>query len=153
VRASLAILLFAAVLAGCGTSSRAQSDARIDKCVDRLLSRATTSGETEQAHRYVKDTYCVRFEQHGWVYDDGALSVAAQRWLDDGGSCSGGSETEPTHSVPCEDANREPATGAIDCALLHSVRRAEVATYVTELQRDGDVHCDDGMPLDELGVP
>ncbi|MGZ8707320.1 MAG: hypothetical protein ACXW0R_08050, partial [Gaiellaceae bacterium] len=118
------------------------------------LSRSTTSGGSEQqVRRYIKDTYCVPFEQNGWVYEDGALSIAAQEWLDSGGECATGSDTEPTRTVPCEQANGDTATRIIDCALLHHVRRAEVMTYVAELQRDGDVQCDDGTPLEELGVP
>lgn len=167
MRASLATVLFAAVLAGCGTSGGGQRDgatsterdstaatARINKCVDRLLSRSATSGGNEQqARRYARDAYCVRFEQNGWVYEDGALSIAAQKWLDTGARCVTGSESEPTRTVPCEPANRDTATGSIDCALLHHVRRTEVMAYVAQLQRDGDVHCDDGTPLEELGVP
>jgi hypothetical protein len=148
------IVLFAAVLAGCGSNGGGQRDARVNKCVDRFLRRATTTGGSEQQlRRHVKDTYCTRFERHGWVHDDGALSIGAQTWLDDGGTCTKISSDEPTRTVPCEKADREPATGTIDCALLHNVRRSEVITYIAELQRDGDVHCDDGTPLDELGVP
>ncbi len=175
MRAFLAIVLFAAVQAGCGTSGGEQRDgatsteresiaaaARINKCVDRLLSRSTTSGASEQqVRRYARDTYCAPFEQNGWVYEDGALSIAAQNWLDNGGECAtqgavtgeAGSGSEPTRTVPCEQANGDAATRIIDCALLHHVRRTEVMAYVAELQRDGDVHCDDGTPLEELGVP
>jgi hypothetical protein len=153
VRASLAIVLFAAVLAGCGSRSVTQSDARVNKCVDRFLLRATpNSGSEQQLRHYAKRTYCAPFERNGWVYDDGALTIAAQKWLDNGGTCATASTGKPTQTVPCEPANRDPA-GTIDCALLHFVRRAEVVAYVTELQRDGDVHCDDGTPLDALGVP
>lgn len=167
MRTSLAIVLVASVLAGCGTHGGGQRDgatsadrdstaaaAHIDKCVDRLLSGSTTGGATEQqVRRYIRDTYCALFEQKGWVYDDGALSIAAQRWLDNGGSCAAGSDTEPARTVPCEPANGPAATRIIDCALLHHVRRTEVSAYVAELQRDGDVRCDDGTPLDALGVP
>jgi hypothetical protein len=146
-------MLFAAVLAGCGTSDSAQRDAHVNKCAERLLSRSTTSGDGEAVRRYVEDTYCTRFERHGWIYDDGALSIGAQKWLDNAGTCTKISSDEPARTVPCEKADRETATGTIDCALLHHIRRAEVVTYVAELQRDGDVHCDDGTPLDELGVP
>lgn len=167
MRASLAIFLLAAVLAGCGTSGGGQRDgatsterdstaatARINECVDRLLSRSTTSGgSAQQVRRYAKDTYCAPFEQNGWVYEDGALSIAAQKWLDNGGKCATASEGKPTRTVPCEQTNRGTATRIIDCVLLHVVRRTEVVAYLAELQRDGDVHCDDGTPLEELGVP
>ncbi|MGZ4357296.1 MAG: hypothetical protein ACXVRU_10840 [Gaiellaceae bacterium] len=167
MRPSLAIVLFAAVLAGCGTGSGERRNgamsperdstaaaAHIEKCVDGFLSRSTTSGGSEQqVRRYIRDTYCAPFEQNGWVYDDGALSIAAQKWLDNGGKCATASDTEPARTVPCEQMNRDTATRIIDCALLHHVRRTEVMAYVAELQRDGDVHCDDGTPLEELGVP
>ena len=167
MRACLPIVLLAAALAGCGTSGGEQRDgamsterdstaaaARINKCADRLLSRSATSGGSEQqVRRYAIDTYCAPFEQNGWVYEDGALSIAAQKWLDNGGKCATSSETEPTRTVPCERTNRDATTRIIDCALLHHVRRTEVMAYVAELQRDGDVHCDDGTPLEELGVP
>lgn len=167
MRTSLAIVFFAAVLAGCGASGGEQRDgatstdrdstvaaARINKCIDRLMSRSTTSGGTEQqVRRYIRGTYCAPFEQNGWVYEDGALSIAAQRWLDNGGRCAAAGDTEPMRTVPCEQTNGPEATRIIDCALLHDVRRTEVMAYVAELQRNGDVHCDDGTPLDALGVP
>lgn len=152
MRAFLATVLFASVLAGCGTHAGSQSDARINKCVDRLMHRATTNGSSEQEVRlYAKRTYCAPFERNGWVYGDGALSIAAQKWLDSGGTCATGNAGKPTQTVPCEPANRD-ATGTIDCAMLHFVRRTEVVAYVAKLQRDGDVHCDDGTPLEELGA-
>jgi len=167
LRASFAVLLLAAVLAGCGTGGGTQRDgatstkgdataatARINKCVNRLLSRSTKSGGSEQlVRRYAKDTYCTPFEQHGWVYADGALSIAAQKWLDNGGTCATSSDGKPSRTVPCEQTNGNTGTRIIDCALLHVVRRAEVIAYIAELQRDGSVHCDDGTPLSKLGVP
>jgi hypothetical protein len=166
VYAFVAIVLVAALLAGCGTSGESRdgatlterdssaATARINKCVDRLLSRSTTSGGGEQqVRRYAKDTYCVPFEQNGWVYQDGALSIAAQEWLDRGAECAAESDTEPKRTVTCEQGNGDAATRIIDCALLHHVRRAEVMAYLAEPRRGGSVHCDDGTPVDELGVP
>ncbi|MCL4290843.1 MAG: hypothetical protein KJ051_11285, partial [Thermoleophilia bacterium] len=155
----MAIVVFAAVLAGCGTSGGEQRDgatssdrtsaaatARIDKCVERLLGRSTTDGASEQqVRRYVKDTYCAPFEQNGWVYDDGALSIAAQSWLDSGGECetegavtgAADSDRGPTRTIPCTQTN------IIDCALLHHVRRTEVefprfgGHLLTEFARSG----------------
>lgn len=169
MRACVTIVAFVCVLAGCGTSggekrhagtstdrgsSRAAS--RINKCVDRLLSRATTNGGSEQqVRRYVQDTYCVPFEQNAWVYEDGALSIAAQRWLDNAGECAASSEPTPTGTVPCAPTSRpgHAGTRSIDCALLHHVRRTEVRAYMADQQRAGEVHCDDGTPLGDLGVP
>jgi hypothetical protein len=136
----LPIVLITVFLAACGTSGGATS--RIDKCADRLLSRSATSGE--QARRYAIDTYCAPFERNGWVYDDGALSIAAQHWLDNGGTCATAAAGAPTRTVPCE----ETTTGIIDCALLHHVRRAEVEAYLAGRH----VQCDDGTPLENLGV-
>jgi hypothetical protein len=110
------------------------------------------NGASKQAaRRYVKQTYCARFEQHGWIYDDGALSIAAQKWLDSGGRCATGSEGTATRTVPCEQVTRDDST--LDCALLHHVRRTEVIAYVAALGRKRVVRCDDGTPLKELGVP
>ena len=166
MRASLAIVLLAAVVAGCGNGSGERRDgaassgtnassaaARISKCVDRLLSTRASGGSEQQVRRYIRNTYCASFEQNGWVYGDGALSIAAQEWLDKGGSCATGSNGEPTHTVPCEPTNPGTGTRVIDCALLHHTRRSEVIAYVANLRRDGEVQCDDGTPLDTLGVP
>lgn len=175
MRASVAIVLLAAVLAGCGASGSEQRDgamsterdsaaaaARIDKCVERLLSRSMTSGGSEQqVRRYARDTYCAPFEQNGWVYEDGALSIATQNWLDNGGACAtqgavtgeARSDGEPARTIPCEQTYGDTTTRIVECALLHHVRRTEVMAYVAKLQRDNDVYCDDGTPLEELGVP
>ena len=167
MRAPLAIVLVVAVVAGCGTSTGVERDgaassganassaaAHISKCVDRLLTTSRASGGSEQqVRRYVRDTYCALFERNGWVYGDGALSIAVQKWLEKGGSCATGSSGEPTHTVPCSQTNPGKGTRVIDCALLHHVRRSEVIAYVANLRRDDEVQCDDGTPLDELGVP
>lgn len=166
VRVCVTIGLLAALFAGCGASGGAQRGAttptdrertsaasRIDKCVERLLSGSTTNGAGQQeVRRYARDTYCAPFERNGWVYEDGALGIAAQKWLDGGRACESatGSATGPTRTVPCAQASRD---AAIDCALLRHVRRTEATAYVAELQRDGNVRCDDGTPLGELGVP
>jgi hypothetical protein len=161
----LAIVLVAAMLTGCGasggerrrgaTSPERDSTAAtaVDRCVERLLSRSTSGGSEQQVRRYINDTYCAPFQQHGWVYEDGALSIAAQKWLDSASDCATANDTEPTRTVPCEQTKADAATRTIDCALLHHVRQTEVKAYLAEFQRDGTVHCDDGTPLEELGVP
>jgi hypothetical protein len=153
MRACLTIVLLAALLAGCagepGSRSTPTAAVRIDKCADRLLSRAASGVDRQQARRYAIDTYCGPFERKGWVYDDGALSIAAQNWLDKGGVCATSSTTGRTQTIPCDQVNG----GMIDCALLHHVRKAEATAYIATLQKDGAVRCDDGTPLDELGVP
>ena len=127
---------------------------RTDRCVDRLLERTATQGaaEKEAARLYARNTYCVRFEQNGWIYDDGALSIAAQTWLERGGKCATASEGQPATTVSCAP---EPSGGVLvlDCALLRVVRRSEVRDYIKRLQKSGPVRCDDGAALNELGVP
>jgi hypothetical protein len=126
--------------------------ARAEKCVDRLVSRATLGDASlREVRLYARNAYCSRFARNGWVYEDGALSIAAQKWLESGyrqscvTSATGG---EPSQTVTCEE------DGPIDCALLHFVRRSEVRDYIEELrQRNDEVSCDDGTPVEELGVP
>ena len=46
----------------------------------------------------------------------------------------------------------DEASVVLDCAVLHVVRREEVQQYVRELERDREVSCDDGTPLERLGA-
>jgi len=159
IRVLLAVMLLGGPLAGCGTSSgrtASSAAARTSQCVDRLVSRSATSGlDEQQRRRYAEDTYCAPFERQGWVYEDGALSIAAQQWLDNAGAeeCAAGSAGEPPKTVPCEQLDRPSTPRTIDCALLHHVRRTEAVAYLAELQRGGAIRCDDRTPLGELGVP
>ncbi len=166
MRAHVALVLLTATLAACGSSSGETGDrappadrrataaaGRTESCVERMLQRATAQDASEEdLRRYARDTYCARFERNGWIYEDGALSIAAHLWLEEGGTCATGSEGEPTRTVPCEEA-RPGGPRRLDCALLHQVRRSEVRDYVARLRREGAVECDDGTPLDDLGVP
>jgi hypothetical protein len=112
------------VLAGCGGESR------VDACADRMLERVRPADarnvSEDDLRRYVETTYCERFADNGWVYEDGTLKLAAYRWASSGG----------------EDP-------VLDCALLHHVRRDEVQAYVRRL--DG-AECDDGTPVADLGA-
>jgi hypothetical protein len=159
VHGRLAILVAVAALAGCGsagpsaTHGRVSGDAgpttaKVDRCVDRLVSRST-SGQSPAVRRYVRVTYCAPFARKGWIYDDGALRIAAQKWLENGMRCARASEGEPPHTVPCQ----EESGGEIECALLHVTRKTEVVAYIARLRRSHAVHCDDGTPLADLGVP
>ena len=113
-----------------------------------MVSRATVSNASkEEVRRYIETTYCGRFERNGWVYEDGALNIAVQKWLQESETCATASAGEPARTVPCQE------TGPIECALLHHVRRSEVKAYIEELQRKGEVRCDDGTSVEELGVP
>ena len=126
-----------------------------EKCTERFLERVPEV-ERQEARRYVEVTYCTRFAERGWVYDDGALSIEAHEWLEASGEeeCVLATEPgEPARTVPCEDFD-ERGKMIRDCGLLHYVRRSEVRDYIAELRhRYGDVRCDDGTPLEELGTP
>jgi hypothetical protein len=163
VRVALGIMLSTAALAACGAQTggggertdraqRASAD-RVQKCVDRLVSRSTATEESLQAvRRYVERAYCTRFARNGWVYDDGALSIAAQTWLSDGAMCTTAKPGEPPRSVQCVSLT-DAGPKIIDCALLHHVRQSEVRQYIANLRQDDAVECDDGTPVDDLGVP
>jgi hypothetical protein len=147
-----AIVLIA--VTGCGSNGNASApdpSARVERCVDRLVSRAESGpGDEESARAYVRTTYCERFERNGWVYEDGALSIAAQEWLDEAGTCAVGGEDEPTRTAPCEEVEDRRR---FNCALLHHVRRSEVRGYVEARRREGPFTCDDGTRVEELGAP
>ncbi len=148
------VVIGAFVLAGCSSTSDSLQSSRAGKCTDELLrgvdpqdfgaSRATV-------RHYISLTYCDRFARKGWVYADGALTIAAQRWLVRGGRCGTSTPGGTTKTVPCESL-RVPGE-PIECAMLRHVRRSEVRTYISKLRARGPVRCDDGTPLAELGVP
>ena len=159
--------IFAVALSACGSGSDERHDevqsavkrspasvSRVERCVDRFLQAATTrDASKEEARRYVRNTYCARFERESWIYEDGALSIAAQRWLDEGARCAIAREGEPTRTVSCEEERRAAADPTLDCALLRVVRRSEVKDYIKRMRSNGAVECDDGSALDELGIP
>ena len=115
---------------------------------------ANTEGvpDKQSLRRYARVTYCGRFEKKGWVYEDGALRIAAQTWLDEGRTCATGREGEPARTVPCEP-ERRGGVRIIECALLRVVRRSEVVAYIAQLRKSEPVACDDGTAIGELGVP
>jgi hypothetical protein len=168
VRLFFAMLIFAgAVLSACGSTGGERRDevqstverspaatSRIERCVDRLLQAATTrDASKEEVRRYARNTYCARFEKKGWIYEDGALSIAAQRWLDEGARCARSGEGEPTRTVSCVEERLAAGDRTIDCALLRVVRRSEVRQYIAGIRTSGAVECDDGSALDKLGIP
>ena len=140
--------------AGGEVAPTAASRARVERCVDRLLSRAdpSTGAVNEDARRYVERTYCAPFERRGWVYRDGALSIRAHRWLDAGRSelCVSSAPEERARTVDCDEVRDGPLR--LDCAVLHHVRRTEVRRYLSELRARHRVECDDGTPMAMLGV-
>lgn len=135
-----------------GGGASAEAASRVERCVDRLLERVKPEdlAKTTRAvvRRYIERAYCAPFEKRGWVYDDGALSIRAHT---ESGTCSS-SLGGKTRTVPCEELRRRDQHVVLDCGLLHVVRRSEVRKYVEELQRNHEVSCDDGTPLDELGA-
>jgi hypothetical protein len=133
------------LLAAC--SSGSTSSSRADRCVERMLTRATVHGNRSEVKAYLRGTYCDRFAANGWVYADGALSIDAQNWLVHGYTCERSQTGQRTRTVPCDDINGESAT--IECGMLHFVRRAEVREYLLHVKA---THCDDGTPFAELGA-
>ena len=148
---SFAVLILAATLSAC---SSGKSNSRVERCVDRLMEHARTQDlpNKEIARRYVRRMYCARFEREGWVYEDGALSIGAQTWLDHAGRCTKASPGEPPETVPCQP-DRRRGVRIIECALLRVIRRSEVRGYIKRLRTKGPVECDDGTALSKLGVP
>jgi hypothetical protein len=166
VRLTYALVLFAAFLSACGSvdnrgegaaSTSTGGDAsrsRVERCVDRLMewnASGVNAGINAQARRYVRDTYCARFDENGWVYADGALSIEAQKWLDAGATCAASQAGDPGTTAPC--TTTEAGAQVLDCALLHIVRRNEVRGYIDRLKTNGSVECDDGTAPDDLGIP
>ena len=167
VRVCLTVLILATTVSACGSGNggrRAETsssvhtlsaaNSRLERCVDRLLQHAGSQDvpDKEIARRYVRRTYCARFERKGWVYKDGALRIAAQTWLDHGGTCATAGAGEPARTVPCEP-ERRGGLRIIECALLRVIRRSEVVDYIEQLRKEGPVECDDGTAIGELGVP
>lgn len=167
VRVYFAVLILAATVSACssgnggrraetpsGVQASSSTNRRVERCVDRLLQhgRAQDLHNKELARRYVRRTYCARFEGEGWVYEDGALSIAAQTWLEHGGTCATSSAGEPAKTVPCEP-ERRGGVRIIECALLRVIRRSEVRDYIEQLRTEGPIECDDGTAIAELGVP
>jgi len=170
VRVGFAHASILLALAGCASDAGERREgtregsvgatSRVERCTDRMLSRARLEGysasEREGLRRYARTTYCDRFEQHGWIYDDGALRIDAHRWLQSGSCASSeavtpGQPPKPEPRVPCEQLLGDDPL--LDCALLHHVRRHEVQAYLQSLERRHAVRCDDSTPLGELGVP
>jgi hypothetical protein len=164
VRTWLASALFAFVLAGCdgtggvrneGTDPQSVPSERIERCTERFLERVDgQDASTDEARRYVEVTYCAPFDERGWVYEDGSLSIAAHTWLIEGSSeeCLSGGADEPAQTVPCEELEPTAGLQVIDCAILHHVRRSEVRDYIEQLQQKHEVECDDGTPVEALGA-
>jgi hypothetical protein len=153
------VLICAATLAACGSHARRHASPppptnnRVERCVDRLVAGSSVqSADRALARRYVRDTYCRRFDQKGWVYEDGALKLAAHLWLQKGGKCAEGVAGQPAKVVPCK-TERSGGVLTIECGLLRVVRRSEVRRYLRRLQSTGRVVCDDGRALASLGVP
>jgi hypothetical protein len=151
---------------GSTTGKAAASAPAVERCTERLLrdadSTALTEEEREAVRRYAETTYCSRFAERGWVYDDGTLSIEAHKWLEQAGeeecaqaeAAPEGGPAKPGRTVPCDEFNPGGAKMIAGCALLHHVRRSEVREYLDQLRRrHGNVECEDSTPLAELGAP
>jgi hypothetical protein len=156
MRVAIAIAVLLAVT-GCslGQKKAAQSDAkttaRIERCTQRFVDRIQTD-RGAMVRSYIKGAYCGPFARKGWVYADGTLSIKAHLWLVNGYACSA-LELTPgggTRTIPCDP--RAQALDPLECGILHNVRRDEVRAYIKKLERTQKVRCDDGTPLDKLGV-
>jgi hypothetical protein len=160
---AFAFVLALVVLAGCGSDDRAAGEegaatasaSATERCVDRILGgsdpAAVEAAGDEATRAYIEETYCGRFAERGWVYDDGALSIEAFEWVEAGydEDCGAADEEGSSQTVPCDEvpSGDEP----LQCGILRHVRNAEVEAYLAGLP--DDVECDNGTPLDELGVP
>ncbi len=155
----LFVALFALALTGCGaragdsgekasatTEAPASASSTVERCTERLLANADveelSESEREAVRRYAEQTYCARFAERGWVYDDGTLSIEAHKWLEEGGeehcmeAVEEGQPAKPARTVPCEQFADEGQAIIGDCALLRHVRRSEVRRYLEELSRE-----------------
>jgi hypothetical protein len=141
VKTLVVLAMLAGVAAGC--SSGAKSTSRVDRCVQRMTAKAHVEGQRAEVEAYARGTYCEPLAAKGFVYADGTLSIGAQHWLVRGGTCATSEAGGTSRTVPCTES------GTIDCGMLRYVRRAEVRKYVRQV---GVTGCDDGTPLDQLGV-
>jgi hypothetical protein len=152
VRACVVLVFVMLLLSGCGTERSSTAESRIERCIDRLVQHADTRKlSVEVLRRYARNAYCARFEQRGWIYDDGALSIRVQTVMKGHEACAVARPGESPRTVPCQELSQ--GRTRIECALLRYVRRSEVTAYLERLESKGGVECDDGTPLSELGVP
>jgi hypothetical protein len=150
VTIGLALLALTA-LPACGSteaSEAAGTSGPVEHCVQRLLKQADAP-PSRVLRDYARRTYCEPFAKRGWVYPDGTVSIKAHEWLLEGGSC----ETVQSGTTTKCDARAAEEAPLLECAILHVVPRKEVRAYLEDLKRRrGKVECDDGTPLDRLGV-
>ena len=109
-----------------------------------------------------EESYCSRFAERGWVYDGGTLSIEAFKWIHQGSEeeCAEeeavpeGEPPKPARAVPCEELG--VAAGRRSSRIVRRSSMFDEARfeYIEELRRrHGDVECEDGTPLAELGAP
>jgi hypothetical protein len=143
-------LLALVLLTACGSAKEkgAGESPLIAQCLDRMLEQVD-GPRTPIVREYLRRTYCVPFAKHGWVHADGTISIEAHEWMLSQRTCVSEQDGVTTKCDPREGMEAP----VLECALLHLVRRSEVQSYLEDLQRRrGKVECDDGTPLDQLGV-
>jgi hypothetical protein len=156
MRCLVVLSICAATLTACGSHSRRAGPApptndRVEHCVNRMFDVSTVGFNPKPVvRRYLRDAYCRRFEQKGWINEDGTLKIAVQRSLQTSGTCGEGIAGQPPKVVPCKPERDSSGALMIDCGLLRFVRRSEVRTYLRRLQ---PVACEQGIPVRRLGVP
>ena len=82
-------LLLTACSSGEGKKAITGRDAssRSKQCTDRILD-GIKGNRSPIVQSYIQRTYCDRFAKHGWVYEDGTLSIKAHLWVMNGYTCS-----------------------------------------------------------------
>src|SRR5689334_404225 len=144
--------LAALLLVGCASESGVADSPKpsapqlSERCTQRMVGSLKDRRPT--VRRYIQRTYCDRFAANGWVYADGKLRIQAHLWVVNGATCSTSRSGGPTVTrTPCPIDH-----GDLECAVLHFVRKPEAQAYIRRLERTGEVKCDDGTPLRDLGA-
>ena len=144
---ALSALALVALLAGCGSNGdepSAGDGSPVEKCVERLAARLQDT-KVADPKGFARRSYCEPLDKQGLVHEDGTLKIPV---VQSGASlCAAPQPGEPVQTIPCNDI---PGP-LLDCGLLDLVRRAEAQAYIKKREEEGDVRCDDGTPLDELG--
>ena len=111
------LLAIALLLTACssGDGRKAITDAtpssRSKQCTARLLA-GIKGNRGPIVQRYIQRTYCDRFARHGWVYEDGTLSIKAHLWVMNGYTCSEDSRAPADRRSPFLASRRSTRSSA-----------------------------------------